>query len=63
VNLSNGALTRFWTDVWFGEMFIFHIYYQLAALASDSALTVQAAWKAGSGFRYHVSFKRLTSQL
>jgi hypothetical protein len=58
VQLSDGAHAKFWTDVWFGEMSISHMYPQLAALVVDPALTVQEVWEAGSSIRYQVRFKK-----
>jgi hypothetical protein len=58
VQLGDGALAKFWTDVWFEEMSISHLYPQLAALAVDPALAVQEAWEAGSSIRYQVSLKK-----
>jgi hypothetical protein len=63
MHLGDGALTKFWYDVWVGEMSLSHMFPQLAALAINPGITVQAAWEVGDELRYQIRFKKsLTSQ-
>jgi hypothetical protein len=58
VQLGDGAYVKFWTDVWFGEMSISHMYPQLATLPAGPTLTAQEAWEVGSSIRYQVRLKK-----